>query len=59
MNAEEIKKIVSIMMTADNDCADCASRLMKQLNNTFPGFEKEINEVWISQDYPTMGWKIP
>ena len=57
MTAEEIKKVADIMSTADGRCSFCWAGLLVELNEAFPGFEKEINELWVDEGYRDMSWK--
>ena len=57
MTAEEIKKVADIMSNADGGCSTCWAMLLIELNEAFPGYEKEINELWVSEGHQDMSWK--
>ncbi len=46
MNKETIIKITKIMCTTDNECPDCAGRLIQQLINLFPKYKEEIDKTF-------------
>lgn len=46
MTAEEAKRVVEIMMTADGGCSSCARDLLEEFSETFPEFRHVCGEAF-------------
>ena len=59
MNADEVRGVAKILLTADQGCMVCACLLFQEFDKAFPGHAAILSEVWSTTEWTDEadGWK--
>lgn len=56
MTADEMNKVIEIMLEADGGCSNCASALLDSLRTAFPESSKRIESAFFANFRKKLSW---